>query len=130
MNGLERKRKQRAQKARRDLAQRVERLTRQYQEFLGLERWDIVIRFVELEGEIVGRNYSNPRYREATIEFDIEKMIQRTDRLNHDIVHELADVMMSPGRSLAQSLWERIRDDTFEGMSVSIERLPLDKKRA
>lgn len=128
MTGLEWKRKQAAVRARKRLHNRVLRLSRRTQEWLGLERWDIKLSFYALPESVLGQNHCNPRYHEAEIVFDLDKLARKTPtEIDRVVLHEYADILLSPGRALAQSLWERVRDDTFEGMSVQIERLPAKR---
>lgn len=73
------------------LRSRIERLMKRWRPILGLESWDIVVRYDETE--CLGACVAKPRYEEATVYFNLPRIKRELPNvvaaLEELVVHEL-----------------------------------------
>lgn len=109
----------------RALAARIRRLVTQYQEAMGLGRWDITVVFGPCPDGVVAQCRPNHRSREAELRFDLSVSIQRSARMvEHDVIHELAHCRLAGYDHLVRLLWDELIEEVAEGAAVDYERMP------
>jgi hypothetical protein len=113
---------------------RLERHVHQYIEKwrapLGLNRWQIKVTFgplTDTEGSPAAGCAALSRYRDAEVQFDLDQYVEALRDptvLERDVVHELMHCHTAKLRELAEWLWTRLVEETDEGATVDLERLP------
>lgn len=113
--------------------ERIRQLVKSYQRRMGLDGWDIDVRFVKglmTEGEkVTGTCEARHRYQDAVLEFDLAQIAETGEDADKLVRHEMLHIFSFELAHLAE-LWagsepvrQRVVEESNERLTTMLERM-------
>ncbi len=114
-------------RGRKRLANKVLASIKKHRDLFGMQGWDIVITFKEVEGDMCMETVAEPEYYKTMIDVDLRGLVESDIDLyvRHELLHAILWMYTNLAESLAPSRHKKLLGGMEERLVTDIERMPF-----